>query len=47
MTKIVEIVDYAHTIFKEPSGIFRGSYHFLMILLRTVETSSRTLARFF
>ena len=28
MTKIVEIVDNAHTMFKEPSGIFRGSYYF-------------------
>ena len=27
-TKIVEIVDNAHKIFKEPSGIFRGSYYF-------------------
>ena len=45
MAKIVEIVDNAHTIFKEPSGIFRGPYFFSR--LRTVETSSRTLARFF
>ena len=47
MTKVFEIVDTVHTIFKEPSGIFQRILLFLTILLTNVETSLRiSLLRF-